>query len=221
MRCCGSRAPRSIVFGDRRYAPDREEGRALLAHELTHTLQQGRAGVPPGGQHLTIEAPDTEAEAEAQSHAAQLAGITKLDTFIDAIQQRALLSTQMVMKAVLGMNAVQVGVVTAAFDGHIANKATYVQEIQRLTDMYQQQVAPIGEVPFMSENFAPEAVWVDDEKSKRLAIVTYHPGFLGLWGNAYWLDSWVDPEMEPLVIAKQKAHRGPDTISRDDLHEAR
>jgi Domain of unknown function (DUF4157) len=36
-----------IVFGKDRFAPQTAEGRALLAHELTHTLQQGRAdGVP-------------------------------------------------------------------------------------------------------------------------------------------------------------------------------
>ena len=64
----------------------------------------------------------------------------------------------------------------------------------------------------MSENFAPEAVWVDDGKSKRLAIVTYHPGFLGLWGSVYWLDTWVDPEMEHLVIAKSaRSTRSPGT----------
>lgn len=34
----------SIVFGERQYAPGTDGGRWLLAHELTHVLQQGAAG---------------------------------------------------------------------------------------------------------------------------------------------------------------------------------
>jgi hypothetical protein len=35
---------RDIVFGASRYAPERTEGQRLLAHELTHTIQQRAAG---------------------------------------------------------------------------------------------------------------------------------------------------------------------------------
>ena len=35
---------RDIVFGPGRYSPDTAAGRHLLAHELTHVVQQGRAG---------------------------------------------------------------------------------------------------------------------------------------------------------------------------------
>jgi hypothetical protein len=35
-----------IVFGPGRFAPDTSEGRRLLAHELTHTVQQGAGGSP-------------------------------------------------------------------------------------------------------------------------------------------------------------------------------
>jgi Domain of unknown function (DUF4157) len=35
---------RHIVFGEERYAPATDGGRGLLAHELTHTIQQGNAG---------------------------------------------------------------------------------------------------------------------------------------------------------------------------------
>lgn len=34
-----------IIFGERRYAPGSREGDRLLAHELTHVVQQGRHGV--------------------------------------------------------------------------------------------------------------------------------------------------------------------------------
>jgi len=33
-----------IVFGANEYAPETNEGRRLLAHELTHTIQQGEVG---------------------------------------------------------------------------------------------------------------------------------------------------------------------------------
>ena len=36
-----------IVFAAERYAPDRPEGLRLLAHELTHIIQQTRAGTAP------------------------------------------------------------------------------------------------------------------------------------------------------------------------------
>lgn len=38
---------RHIVFAARRYAPQTPAGRRLLAHELTHVVQQGRGLVPP------------------------------------------------------------------------------------------------------------------------------------------------------------------------------
>src|SRR5262245_20268404 len=36
----------NIVFGEGRYAPDTRKGKSLLAHELTHVVQQG--GEPTG-----------------------------------------------------------------------------------------------------------------------------------------------------------------------------
>ncbi|HEX7242043.1 MAG TPA: DUF4157 domain-containing protein, partial [Longimicrobiaceae bacterium] len=41
-------AGRDVVFGERQYAPGTLEGRRLLAHELTHVVQQGRGGAGPG-----------------------------------------------------------------------------------------------------------------------------------------------------------------------------
>jgi len=41
---------RDIVFGDGRYAPDTPDGRRLLAHELTHVMQQDSAGAHRTGQ---------------------------------------------------------------------------------------------------------------------------------------------------------------------------
>ena len=51
-----------IVFGHGRFAPETREGRLLLAHELTHVVQQGAAGraamhAPAGFQAQTASAP--------------------------------------------------------------------------------------------------------------------------------------------------------------------
>ena len=57
----------SIVFGEGRYSPNQEEGRNLLAHELVHTLQQGRTRAPVSSGPLTIESPESAMEDEARA----------------------------------------------------------------------------------------------------------------------------------------------------------
>jgi hypothetical protein len=64
---------RSIVFDEGRYAPHEPEGRALLGHELVHTIQQGGGRASPGGEPLTIDDPDSAGEREARAIAAGLA----------------------------------------------------------------------------------------------------------------------------------------------------
>lgn len=66
-----------VFFNAGKYSPDTREGRHLLAHELTHTLQQGatsaKAGSPPAVQKqeappeqaAPTEAPDKDSEAVA------------------------------------------------------------------------------------------------------------------------------------------------------------
>jgi hypothetical protein len=54
----------AIVFDDGRYAPGDPDGRALLVHELVHTLQQPN-GPPPTLGALTVAAPGSAAESEA------------------------------------------------------------------------------------------------------------------------------------------------------------
>ena len=46
---------RDVVFGAGQYAPRTSEGRRLLAHELTHVVQQ-RDGLPPTGQGIRVTA---------------------------------------------------------------------------------------------------------------------------------------------------------------------
>jgi hypothetical protein len=157
-----------------------------------------------------------------KSHSMQLAGETDVDKFVGTLETYTQQAFQMVIDSLPGKNAVEVGVVAAAFDASVANHDVYRQDIKRLTDMYEREVSPIGEVPFMSQGFAPQAVWVQDGTSRRLAIVTYQPGFLGIWGNKYFLSRWVDPEMKDLVIKKQMQEFGDvDTIDKGDLRQFR
>lgn len=56
---------RDIVFGAGQYAPETSAGRALLAHELTHVIQQSQA--QPASQPLAISSPVDTEEREADS----------------------------------------------------------------------------------------------------------------------------------------------------------
>jgi hypothetical protein len=58
---------RSIVFDHGRYAPNSAGGRALLGHELVHTIQQGGGPPPASGQPLQIDAVDSASEGQAQA----------------------------------------------------------------------------------------------------------------------------------------------------------
>ena len=54
---------RDIVFGSDRYRPNTGDGRRLIAHELTHVVQQGESG--PSLQAYRVGDTDTPAEREA------------------------------------------------------------------------------------------------------------------------------------------------------------
>jgi hypothetical protein len=57
-----------VVFAQGKYAPESAEGQRLLAHELTHVVQQSR-GTPGRGGPLEIAPPGTAAEREADAAA--------------------------------------------------------------------------------------------------------------------------------------------------------
>jgi len=50
-----------IAFGSGEYRPDTRDGRRLLAHELTHTVQQSGGGAPTAVQRDPLPSPDAEA----------------------------------------------------------------------------------------------------------------------------------------------------------------
>jgi len=60
---------RDVVFGAGRYAPDSSRGLQLIAHELTHVVQQSQA-TALGDSRLTVAPADGQAEMEADRAAA-------------------------------------------------------------------------------------------------------------------------------------------------------
>lgn len=55
-----------VVFGTGTLAPETREGKRLLAHELTHVVQQRGVTSLAAAKELRVDAPDSAAEAEAQ-----------------------------------------------------------------------------------------------------------------------------------------------------------
>jgi len=68
---------RDIVFGTGQYAPETGEGRQLLAHELTHTVQQG-THASSVGSNLKLGSTGTVHEAEAELIASRLGASSSL-----------------------------------------------------------------------------------------------------------------------------------------------
>jgi hypothetical protein len=65
-----------IVFGIGRFAPRTQEGRRLIAHELTHVVQQRGGGAPPGpAQERDAEAASCAVEAGARPKVRESSGV--------------------------------------------------------------------------------------------------------------------------------------------------
>ena len=62
-----------VAFRAGQYRPDTDRGRALLAHELTHVVQQERAGAEATDGALAVSRPGDAAEAEAEATGARVA----------------------------------------------------------------------------------------------------------------------------------------------------
>lgn len=78
---------RDIVFGPGKYAPRKAAGERLLAHELTHTLQQ-RAETP-GPDAVSIASGNSMAEREAESASTGIAAPEKLQPAPGNMLQRS------------------------------------------------------------------------------------------------------------------------------------
>jgi len=73
-----------LVFARGAYAPSSDDGRRLLAHELTHVVQQHGAG--PGGSDLAVEPASTQHEQEAE-HVASGHSLGRISTSARAVQR--------------------------------------------------------------------------------------------------------------------------------------
>src|SRR5205823_1825863 len=58
---------RDVVFAAERYRPGTVEGRRLLAHELTHTIQQRYAPKAERSEEISLGSPESSHEHEAES----------------------------------------------------------------------------------------------------------------------------------------------------------
>jgi hypothetical protein len=61
-----------IYFGAGNYQPETTDGYRLLAHEVTHVVQQSGTAVAPAGSSLSVSSPDSPAELEAERVADRL-----------------------------------------------------------------------------------------------------------------------------------------------------
>jgi hypothetical protein len=79
----------AIVFGSDRYAPETNHGRRLIAHELTHVLQQKCAGSHDGGPNVVRQVSNYTLQREdaAPAKAATMASNTPRERLIRAIDR--------------------------------------------------------------------------------------------------------------------------------------
>ena len=77
-----------VVFGDGKYSPHSTDGQRLLAHELTHVIQQQNVhGVT---SQLTVSHPETAAEKEAEASSTAVMGLQPRSVSINQLTQPTL-----------------------------------------------------------------------------------------------------------------------------------
>jgi hypothetical protein len=89
-----------IVFGGGRYAPETTAGKKLLAHELSHTLQQSSAGErgPMLASSLRVSQPDDAHEREADLIAARVVGSSNDSLVESAVDSLAAAPTSLIQR---------------------------------------------------------------------------------------------------------------------------
>jgi outer membrane protein OmpA-like peptidoglycan-associated protein len=76
---------RNVVFGTGQYAPGTSEGQRLLAHELTHTIQQSQAGSPSLAGSMRLSEPNNADERQAEAVAEKLTSTSANETVVTNI----------------------------------------------------------------------------------------------------------------------------------------
>jgi hypothetical protein len=111
---------RDIYFAGGAYAPESVAGFSLLAHELTHTLQQRDAQAAPTSARLDVSSPTDISEREAEgiadraSRGGRIGGATSIQTIGHSLQRAKAVGTTVTQPA--GVKS-PYKVVTATFDG--------------------------------------------------------------------------------------------------------
>jgi hypothetical protein len=88
-------AGRDVVFGPGQFSPDTESGRRMLAHELTHVVQQGQAMSAPSAGHSFIQRqPDPQVHPTPLGASGRSISLEKLSLDVETAYRRAGLVAQ-------------------------------------------------------------------------------------------------------------------------------
>ena len=88
-------AGRDVVFGPGQFSPDTEAGRRLLAHELAHVVQQGRAGSAPAAGHSLIQRqPEPQVHPTLPGASGRSISFEKVSVDVETAYRRAGLAAQ-------------------------------------------------------------------------------------------------------------------------------
>ncbi len=148
---------RDVVFSAGQYAPETESGRRLLAHELTHVVQQQRTPAAAQRASLTISAPGDRAEREADRIADALDCPDAAPPIIErpsASLSRAALDIDAISNDVQkdASTTVQVGVASMAllyfkYNGHAIGEITKAADYPKTFTMPVDTTKPVPKPP--------------------------------------------------------------------------
>jgi len=111
----------NIFFGPQRYAPGTAEGNRLLAHELTHTIQQSQGGVSShADSSLAIGEPGNASELEADTIASRISDSAGMEARGSvASVQRSAMPGAVVQRECSGNNSTQCSGKCTTADGKV------------------------------------------------------------------------------------------------------
>ncbi len=111
----------NIFFGPQRYAPGTAEGNRLLAHELTHTIQQSQGGESShADSSLAIGEPGDASEREADTIASRISDSAGIDARSPvASVQRSTMPGAVVQRECSGNNSTQCSGKCTTGDGKV------------------------------------------------------------------------------------------------------
>ncbi len=190
---------RDMVFGANLYAPGTATGKRLLAHELTHVIQQGAAGLP---DDLQLDASVNSSEQEAQQVASIVLSSTQrvpMSTYeLGVLLQRQETSStsSMVNPEVADLPAVR----------YVDNYSSVIYDLD-----YRHQDGNLSK--WLKVNYADGTsidVWIDDILEEgmdpRVALQMMANGHVGAGGRIF--PERMNPRTTPrLYAAKQEAIR--------------